>query len=381
MTFAAVGLPVLRTAKVAGDGAGGGSVVFRQTAGGRTAIPLPRPVPHPPFVRWQAPLVWTTLALTIRADGSSQARMVGASAFPRHWVYGSDGEVAWKSALTDESGWMRHSFGDERRGADRDREAFVTEVESQTERQLSAEIMRGGARPEVRRLPDGALLTRQGDPGDELYLILDGVAVVEVDGLVVAELGPGAVVGERAILEEGLRTSTVRATTPLRVAVARRAAIDVEQAGARWRRRTAARTSRWGRRRPPRSTDRSPLGRGRLMCVAQLRYRDPPPAAVPGGQRHHAGPVDQDAHQHGHDHDLADELVVGRVQLDVRQQPEGDGGPAAAPRGLTQPRNRRSPARCWCEPVTAPPGRSGRRPRPGRRRPRSPSRSRRRASG
>jgi len=69
-------------------------VVFRQTAGGRTAIPLPRPVPHPPFVRWQAPLVWTTLALTIRADGSSQARMVGASAFPRHWVYGSDGEVA-----------------------------------------------------------------------------------------------------------------------------------------------------------------------------------------------------------------------------------------------------------------------------------------------
>jgi hypothetical protein len=229
VTFAAVGLPVLRTAKVAGDGAGGGSVVFRQTAGGRTAIPLPRPVPHPPFVRWQAPLVWTTLALTIRADGSSQARMVGASAFPRHWVYGSDGEVAWKSALTDESGWMRHSFGGRTPWSDRDREAFVTEVESQTERQLSAEIMRGGARPEVRRLPDGALLTRQGDPGDELYLILDGVAVVEVDGLAVAELGPGAVVGERAILEEGLRTSTVRATTPLRVAVARRAAIDVDK--------------------------------------------------------------------------------------------------------------------------------------------------------
>jgi hypothetical protein len=36
-------------------------------------------------------------------------------------------------------------------------------------------------------------------------------------------------VGERAILEEGLRTSTVRATTPLRVAVARRAAIDLDK--------------------------------------------------------------------------------------------------------------------------------------------------------
>ena len=155
--------------------------------------------------------------------------MVGASAFPRHWVYGTDGVIAWKSALTDESTWMRHSFGERTPWSDRDREAFVTEVETQVERQLSTEIMRGGARPEVRRLPEGALLTRQGDPGDELYLVLDGVAVVEVDDRPVAEVGPGAVLGERAILEEGLRTSTVRATTPLRVAVARRDVIDIDK--------------------------------------------------------------------------------------------------------------------------------------------------------
>lgn len=229
VTFAAVGLPVIRSAEVAGDGSGGGSVVFRQTVGGRTAIPLPRPVPHPPFVRWQAPLVWTTLALTMHADGSSDSKLVGASAFPRHWVYGTDGVVAWKSALTDEVMWMRHSFGERTPWSDRDREALVTEVESQVERQLSTDIMRGGAKPEIRRLPNGSLLTRQGDPGDELYLVLDGVAVVEVDGRAVAEVGPGAVVGERAILEEGLRTSTVRATTPLRVAVARRDAIDVDR--------------------------------------------------------------------------------------------------------------------------------------------------------
>jgi hypothetical protein len=229
VTFAAVGLPVIRSAEVAGDGSGGGSVVFRQTVGGRTAIPLPRPVPHPPFVRWQAPLVWTTLALTMHADGSSDSKLVGASAFPRHWVYGTDGTVAWKSALTDESTWMRHSFGERTPWSERDREALVTEVESQVERQLSTDIMRGGAKPEIRRLPNGSLLTRQGDPGDELYLVLDGVAVVEVDGRAVAELGPGAVVGERAILEEGLRTSTVRATTALRVAVARRDAIDVDR--------------------------------------------------------------------------------------------------------------------------------------------------------
>jgi hypothetical protein len=224
VTFAAVSLPVLRSAQ---QDPSTESVSFRQTVGGRTGVPLPRPVPHPPFVRWQAPIVWTTLLLTLRGDGSSETRMVGASAFPRHWVYGTDGQVAQKSAYADESGWMRHSFGDRTPWSDRDRDALVMEVETQIERQLSTEIMRGGARPEIRRLPQGTALTRQGEPGDELYLILDGVAVVEVDGRPVAELGPGAIVGERAILEEGLRTSTVRATTPLRVAVAAKDRIDV----------------------------------------------------------------------------------------------------------------------------------------------------------
>ena len=46
-----------------------------------------------------------------------------------------------------------------------------------------------------------------------MFLILDGMFVVEVDGEQVAEIGPGAVVGERASLEGGLRTATLRATT------------------------------------------------------------------------------------------------------------------------------------------------------------------------
>ena len=51
-----------------------------------------------------------------------------------------------------------------------------------------------------------------------MFLILDGMFVVEVDGEQVAEIGPGAVVGERASLEGGLRTATLRATTRGRVA-------------------------------------------------------------------------------------------------------------------------------------------------------------------
>ncbi len=65
-----------------------------------------------------------------------------------------------------------------------------------------------------------ACLCEQGTEGNELFLLLDGVLAVEVDGTVVAEVGPGAVLGERAALESGRRTSTLKALTPVRVALA-----------------------------------------------------------------------------------------------------------------------------------------------------------------
>jgi CRP-like cAMP-binding protein len=54
-----------------------------------------------------------------------------------------------------------------------------------------------------------------------MFVLLDGVLAVEVDGEQVAELGPGAVLGERALLEaHGKRTATLRAVTRCKVAVA-----------------------------------------------------------------------------------------------------------------------------------------------------------------
>ncbi|MGH9271925.1 MAG: cyclic nucleotide-binding domain-containing protein, partial [Ilumatobacteraceae bacterium] len=87
-------------------------------------------------------------------------------------------------------------------------------------RELSGLLMRGAAKPRIRRFKEGDELTRQGELGDQLFLLLDGVVVVDVDGKELAEIGPGAVLGERAILEEGLRTSTLRARTNCKVAVA-----------------------------------------------------------------------------------------------------------------------------------------------------------------
>jgi Cyclic nucleotide-binding domain len=204
-------------------------VRFTQTVGGRTSVPLPGPVPHPPFVRWQAPVVWTTLALTLHADGRSAVELIGASAFPRHWVYGPDGRLTLKSGLTDQAAWVAHSFGPRTPWGDQDSPALVTAAESQLERQMSHEIMRGDHKPVLRSFPAGATLTKEGEPGDELFLLLDGVLAVEVQGERLAEVGPGAVLGERALLEGGLRTSTLVTVTPVRVAAAASDTIDLER--------------------------------------------------------------------------------------------------------------------------------------------------------
>jgi hypothetical protein len=197
-------------------------VRFVQTAGGRTGAPMPRPVRRPPFVRVVPPTAWTTLALTIHADGRAEHEVVGVSPFPRHWVYDAEGRLVAKSGFVDFRTWSEANIGDHTPWGDLDdTAALVTEAETGLERELSRRIMRDGERPQLRRLARDELLTRQGDAGTELYLLLDGVVVVEVDDEPLAELGPGSVVGERAVLEGGLRTASLRATTPLKVAVAR----------------------------------------------------------------------------------------------------------------------------------------------------------------
>jgi hypothetical protein len=222
VTFAAVELPELREDPVITDD----RATFVQTYGGRTALPAPRHVPRPPFVQFRAPLVWTTLALTINADGSSSFELTGASPFPRHWVYDESGKLAAKVGLADFKQWYRKSFGRNTPWGSTNSTALVTAVETALERELAGLIMRGGDKPELRKLKAGALLTEQGQPGGEVFLVLDGVLVSEVDGQPVAELGPGAILGERAVLEGGVRTSTLRAVTKCRVAVARGDQLD-----------------------------------------------------------------------------------------------------------------------------------------------------------
>jgi CRP-like cAMP-binding protein len=141
-------------------------------------------------------------------------------------VYDNEGKLAAKAGLADFKDWYRSAFGKRTPWGKQDSKAYVTAVETALERQLSATIMRGGARATTRAIKKGQELVEQGAPGDELYLLLDGVLDVVVDGEPIAEVGPGAILGERAVLEGGTRTATLRALTKCRVAVASADQID-----------------------------------------------------------------------------------------------------------------------------------------------------------
>ena len=205
-------------------------VRFTQTCGGRTGVPAPRPVARKPFFQIDSAVAWTTLTLTIHSDGRSEHELVGASCFPRHWIYDHAGQLVKQTGLTDFNTWINDAFGERTPWGAYDSPALVQPVESALERELASMIVRG-PKPKGRSIGKGNALMEQGEPGDEMFLVLDGRLAVEVDGKPVAEIGPGAIVGERARIEDGRRTATVRALTACRVVpVPRRYADQTELA-------------------------------------------------------------------------------------------------------------------------------------------------------
>jgi hypothetical protein len=203
------------------------SATFMQTCGGRPGMPAPRRVKRKPYIQLRPPTVWTTLKLTLHADGRVEQEMTGATPFPRHWVYDGEGKLIAKSGMIDFKEWWTKVFGKKHTPwGNEDSKSFVTTVETALERQLSGTIMRGGKKPKIRKIKEGGTLVEQGEKGEELFLLLDGVLAAEFNGEKVNELGPGAILGERAILEGGTRTLTLRALTPVKVAVAAADQVD-----------------------------------------------------------------------------------------------------------------------------------------------------------
>jgi CRP-like cAMP-binding protein len=68
-------------------------------------------------------------------------------------------------------------------------------------------------------IPAGKTLTEKGRSGGEFFVILSGSAEVRRGSGVAASLGPGDYFGEIALLDNGPRTATVVASSPMRCLV------------------------------------------------------------------------------------------------------------------------------------------------------------------
>jgi hypothetical protein len=185
-------------------------VRFTQTVGGRIGLPVPRAVAGKPYFRVGSATAWTTLELVLRADGSAEGKLAAATPFPLHSLYGADGRL-----LEEHGGY---EYGSESL-------AGSPWQADELDAELDAIALRSGAALARRRLNRGETLVEQGDRGCDMFLLVDGVLDVEVDGEIVAQVGAGALLGELAVLGDGRRTATLRAARPSRIAVLSEASI------------------------------------------------------------------------------------------------------------------------------------------------------------
>ena len=81
------------------------------------------------------------------------------------------------------------------------------------------ELQRIAAIADELNFREGTMLTRQGHPGREMFIILDGTVKVERNGVQVNELGPGDFLGEGALILGEPRNATITATSPIRALV------------------------------------------------------------------------------------------------------------------------------------------------------------------
>jgi CRP-like cAMP-binding protein len=72
---------------------------------------------------------------------------------------------------------------------------------------------------EDRRVPAGTVLVEERSPGGDVFLVVEGRAVVVIGGREAGRVLPGEFVGEMAAVDHEGHSATVRAITPMRVFV------------------------------------------------------------------------------------------------------------------------------------------------------------------
>ena len=80
-----------------------------------------------------------------------------------------------------------------------------------------AELARVAELVEEVEAEQGAVLTEQGKPGAEAYIVVEGNAAFEVAGARKGSIGPGELIGEMALIDNRPRVGTVRALSPMKL--------------------------------------------------------------------------------------------------------------------------------------------------------------------
>ena len=70
--------------------------------------------------------------------------------------------------------------------------------------------------PEFLEIRSGEVLLKEGDVGEEMYVLIEGTAKIEYRGMFFAEIGPGDFVGELAVIDGSPRLATTTAVTDCR---------------------------------------------------------------------------------------------------------------------------------------------------------------------
>lgn len=67
------------------------------------------------------------------------------------------------------------------------------------------------ASSDLLRVEAGKVVFREGDPGDTVYVVLDGKVDLRVNGRLVETVGPGGLLGEMALIEQAPRVASATA--------------------------------------------------------------------------------------------------------------------------------------------------------------------------
>ncbi len=112
--------------------------------------------------------------------------------------------------LTRNRGFMHHKVSEDDPLAHIPLFAQLSEQDRAAVRRLLTEV----------RIESGQVLAREGAFGHEFFVIISGTASVDRGGEHLADVGPGDFQGEISLLDGGVRTASITATSPMTILVA-----------------------------------------------------------------------------------------------------------------------------------------------------------------